>query len=391
MIEALHLRGLLSFGFQQQPALPLRALNLLIGPNGSGKSNLIDALALLRALPSDLHSLLRQRGGATEWLHRGEGGDGVASLEVVVGDKSFPAPLRYRLGFRVDEAQAALVSEDLQTRDQDPQGQPGMLLSVFEGEGNIKVFDPVAPPRWRELTSWNPRQPALQQLRDPDAYPQLTKLVELLEQIRVYQSWHFGPQTAVRLPQPADQPNHALLPDASNLGLVLNRLRKNGAVRRALQEHLRTLYEPAEDIDISVEGGTVQVFLLERGMQTPTPASRLSDGTLHWLALLALLLDPRPPPLLCIEEPELGLHPDMLPTLARLLKDAATRTQLIVTTHSDTLIAEFSDSPEDVVVCERDGSATVLRRLDREPLQHWLASYSLGHLWRTGELGGNRW
>lgn len=402
-IEALRLRGLLSFGWDET-VLPLRPLNLLIGPNGSGKSNVIDALVLLRAAPRDLHALLRQRGGAAEWLHHGEGGDGVASLEIEIGgfpgtDPRLRAPLRYRLALRIEEAQATVVSEDLQTRDPHPADQPFLFLSVAEGEGAIKSFDPSGTEqdnrfgayRWRTLDTWNPRQPVLAQLRDPLQYPQLTALSDLCEQLRIYQSWHFGPHTPARLPQPADQPNHALLPDASNLGLVLNRLRKHGATRQALRDHLRSFYEPTEDIDISVEGGTVQLFLLERGLTLPTPAHRLSDGTLRWLALLALLLDPRPPPLLCIEEPELGLHPDLLPTLAGLLKEAATRTQLIVTTHSDALVSEFSDTPEDVVVCERDGSATTLRRLEREPLQHWLERYSLGHVWRTGELGGNRW
>jgi predicted ATPase len=80
-----------------------------------------------------------------------------------------------------------------------------------------------------------------------------------------------------------------------------------------------------------------------------------------------------------------------MPTIAELLLDAAKRTQLIVTTHSDVLVSEFSDVPEAVLVCEREEDGTKMRRLDREPLRAWLDKYRLGEVWRMGEIGGNRW
>jgi predicted ATPase len=106
---------------------------------------------------------------------------------------------------------------------------------------------------------------------------------------------------------------------------------------------------------------------------------------------MALLLDPTPPPLICIEEPELGLHPDILPTIAELLIEASQRTQLIITTHSDALVSALSEYPESVVVCERDNTGTHLRRLETGKLKDWLENYTLGDVWRMGEIGGNRW
>ena len=88
---------------------------------------------------------------------------------------------------------------------------------------------------------------------------------------------------------------------------------------------------------------------------------------------------------------ELGLHPDILPAIAELLKEASERTQLIVTTHSDALVSSLSDTPESILVCERDDEGTHLRRLETEALKEWLEKYSLGELWRMGEIGGNRW
>ena len=97
------------------------------------------------------------------------------------------------------------------------------------------------------------------------------------------------------------------------------------------------------------------------------------------------------PPLVCIEEPELGLHPDVLPALADLLKEASQRTQLIVTTHSDELVDALTDTPDAVVVAERGESGTTLTRLSADKLKPWLEKYRLGQLWTRGEIGGTRW
>jgi len=95
--------------------------------------------------------------------------------------------------------------------------------------------------------------------------------------------------------------------------------------------------------------------------------------------------------LICIEEPELGLHPDVMPEISRLLLEASERTQIIVTTHSSTLVDALSDQPDAVIVCEKRNQKTQMVRLEKEPLAEWLEKYSLGELWRRGKLGGNRW
>ena len=108
------------------------------------------------------------------------------------------------------------------------------------------------------------------------------------------------------------------------------------------------------------------------------------------MCLLALLCDPDPPPLLCIEEPELGLHPDILPRLADLLIEASQRTQIIVTTHSDILVDAMTEIPESVVVCEKKEGKTSMVRLNKEELAVWFDHYRLGQLWTRGEIGGTR-
>lgn len=152
---------------------------------------------------------------------------------------------------------------------------------------------------------------------------------------------------------------------------------------------LTVLYPDITDFGTDISAGLVQLYVNEGGFVIP--ATRLSDGTLRYLSLIAVLLDPEPPPLICIEEPEIGLHPDAIPQIAELLRDASTRTQLLVTTHSEMLVDSLSDTPESVIVCEKEGGSTRLLRLDRRELSSWLERYRLGQLWLKGVIGGTRW
>ena len=171
--------------------------------------------------------------------------------------------------------------------------------------------------------------------------------------------------------------------------MVLNRLNQDAESKERLIHGLQQLYDGIADLRVNIAEGKVMLDVKEGDIRIP--ASHLSDGTLRYLCLLAILNDPDPPPLVCLEEPELGLHPDILPTVGELLIDASTRCQLIVTTHSDVLVDKLTDAPENVVVCEKHEGQTHMRRLDKDDLAGWLADYSLGQLWSSGHVGGNRW
>lgn len=95
--------------------------------------------------------------------------------------------------------------------------------------------------------------------------------------------------------------------------------------------------------------------------------------------------------MIAIEEPELGLHPDIQPFLAKILTHSAKRTQIIVTTHSRILVDALTDQPDSVIVCEKLDGRSKFEKLDGDSLKEWLERYSLGQLWSMGEIGGNRW
>jgi predicted ATPase len=191
----------------------------------------------------------------------------------------------------------------------------------------------------------------------------------------------------VRKPQPAGLPADSLSSDSRNLGLILNQLEHSGAWSE-FNGFLKRFLPRFDRYSTRIEGGTVQFYLHESGLKQPVPATRLSDGTIRFMAILAQLLSPTPPPLICMEEPELGLHPDAIALLAGLLQEASARTQLIVTTHSDALVSALTEVAESVLVCEYRGG-TVLKRVESEKLRFWLDKYRLGEIWRIGEIGGN--
>ena len=387
LIKTIKLHNLLSFG-PDTPELEMRPLNVLIGPNGSGKSNFIEAIGLLQAAPRDLAAPIREGGGIGDWIWRGEPKSTSAKVEVVVENRKGSQALRYRLGFAERGQRFELTEEQIENKSS--MGSHDKPYIYFERRGAHTVLN-YRDEKQRQLRpeEVDAEQSILAQRKDPDHYPELTYLGEAFARMRLYREWTFGRYTPPRLPQKADLPNDFLGEDGKNMGLVLNRLKRETKAKAQILEALRKLYEGVSDFDTIIEGGTVQVFFQEGDISVP--ATRLSDGTLRYLSLLAILCHPQPPPLICIEEPELGLHPDILPTLADLLREASERCQLVVTTHSDVLVDALTDTPESLVVCEKHNGGTEMRRLDKAALSDWLKDYCLGELWSKGELGGNRW
>lgn len=396
LIRSIRLENLLSYGPDSR-ALSLEPLNVLIGPNASGKSNLIEALSLLAEAPKDLQIPVRKGGGVADWLWKGSKDKTTATIDVTLHHSPGPMPLRYRLSFtetasRFDLRDEAIENEEATGAHDRPYfyyayqgGHPALNVKADTDENGGRAE------RRLQREEVSPEQSILSQRRGADSYPELTYVAGRFERMKFYREWNLGRNTSPRVPQKTDLPEDSLLEDASNLGLVLNDLQNRPDVKRQILERLRTLYDSVADVTTKIQGGTVQIFFHEKELKHPVPAPRLSDGTLRYLCLLAILCHPEPPPVVCIEEPELGLHPDVIPEVAKLLVEASARTQLFVTTHSDMLVDALTDTPEAVIVCEKVDGSTELRRLDREKLRPWLDNYRLGELWISGELGGMRW
>ena len=410
LIHKLKLSGFLSFG-PKGIDLQMEPLNVLIGPNGSGKSNFLEALSLLKSAPRDISESFR-RDGIREWLWKGQGAPETIRIGAMV---DYPPTGRLRHSLVLAERGGRPIVADEQVEPSETHADEREARSYYRPPRSEQVASMLerskleAGERSKGLRPGNrkhPRQvghyrPGTVEFADDfqpeesllscvafENHPALWHLQEQYKRIRLYREWTFGPSTAVRQSQSAHDRPDFLADDGANLALVLSHFR--GESKRRLLAALRELFDGIVDITCPVTSGSVSLFL-EEGDGRQIPASRLSDGTLRYLCLLAILLHTEPPPLVAIEEPELGIHPDVVAKVAELLVDASQRTQLVVTTHSRMLVDALSDHSSSVVVCEKEDGESRFARLDGNRLQAWLDDYSLGDLWSSGELGGNRW
>lgn len=373
LIEKIRLRNILSFGDKGEE-IELQPLNVIIGQNASGKSNLVDVIKLLRSLPQDkgLSNFISKNGGISEWIWKGSKTNDYTNIEVV-----FKRPFRrqyFSITFSEDFlSKQVLIDEEILKLKGDNEDIERTILERQEFTGSQSMLSDEFSSNRKINANW------------------IDTRVVLLRLIRNFTDLQTNRSAEIRRSQLPDAPNDFLEEDGSNLALVLNDLEHRGDTKDKIVENLKKFNPRIKDYSIKIQGGTVQLHIREQGLENSISAMRLSDGTLRYLCLLAILCHPEPPPLICIEEPETGLHPDILPTIAELMKDAATRTQLIVTTHSDILVSAFSDMPEAVLVCEKDEDGTHFKRLEADKLKSWLDEYSLGDLWLKGEIGGTRW
>ena len=214
-----------------------------------------------------------------------------------------------------------------------------------------------------------------------------------LPRMRDWHVYHFL-DTSARAPIRQAQPvrdNKALKSDGGNLAPYLRGLRER------FPDHYRKIVEtvklaaPFFDDFFYRERANDRVELewLSGGdSETILGPHQLSDGTLRFICLAVLLLQPadQQPRLILIDEPELGLHPFALTLLAEMLRNASHVGQVIVSTQSASLVSEFD--PEDVVVGERKENASTFARLDGEKLRDWLEEYELGKMWKMNIFGG---
>jgi predicted ATPase len=402
-IKSIQPVNLLSFG-PKTAEIELRNLNILIGPNGCGKSNFIEIIGFLKTLTEkEPWSRVTATGGHLEWAWKGPNKEQAYDAEFDAGIDVVCELVDEDLDEADSSYQLRLDPGGLRTRSpfairRESVGRSGISPENMKSEAEVLRED-------EEVTYPTDPRPASDVPSRPTTISQDLSLLSqrswsrllrgfkfTFARIALYRDWVFGTDSKLRALEQLGLENIYLEENANNLAHVLNHIltHESNMPGDKLRKAFRDFSNDSKDIETRIRDGYVQLRVRESS-GVSTPAARLSDGTLRWLALLTILLNPTPPPVTCIEEPELGLHPDIIPTLAGLLRDASERTQLIVTTHSSLLVDAFSDMPESICVCEKVDGATQIQRLDRERLSSWLEDYSLGQLWAKGEIGGNRW
>lgn len=398
-LQSIRLDNLLSFGEDsfERAGFEFDKLNILIGANGTGKSNLIDAIDLLRSAPDiseGYRKAIRLGGSMKEWMWKGAP-DAIGILDAVLHHPNrSDTALRHTLEVSKSSGAFQLLNESIEnsvvTTGYD---QPYVYYNYQRGRPVINEQHEHNGYARRDLKRENVESNTsiLSQYRDPERYPELTYLAEQYDKVKIYRDWTFGRKAPLRQGTPIETRDDRLEEDFSNLGRFISRMiATDPRMKRRFLEALKEVYSDITDVTVAVGNHTADLYIIERE-EWAIQASRLSDGTLRYLSILAILLDPTPPPLICLEEPELGLHSDVHLKLAELLIDASQRTQLVVTTHSHSLIDALSEHPEYVITVEKREGQSYLQRLERQTLEVWLEEQGLGQLWMEGHLGAKRW
>jgi len=380
MFDYIKIEGFRSF---MKVELEMPRLAVLIGPNGGGKSNFLDLMSLMsEAAQGQLEKGIGARGGADS-VAFGFSSFGNIFVEFRFQWDSLPN-VRFKLGFDV-----GFVSSTVQVEEviEQPTAQRTSPLSTVKRDYEGCVFR-HGDTEERKALEWR-SELAIFQVKDFSKYPAPYRLLSDIQQWTLYRDIDVGPESPVRQPELV-RPAVRLLPNGGNLSSVLY------AVQQDHEDDwddilgiLKTAYPDFVKLTVPAGGGDGKVHL--RWFERPhekqgLTANLLSDGTLKLLCLIAILKSPNPPPLICIDEPELGLHPDWIKLVAELLQDAATRTQVIVATHSPQIVAKLD--PEQVIVTEKVDGETHLTQLKTADLQSWLKDFSLAELWLSGEIGG---
>lgn len=343
-------------------SLELKPLNLLVGANGSGKSNFLAVFKLLNQLVDQrLQTFIGTSGGADELLYFGQ---------------KETDRLGIRLKFGPNEYQFALVPA------------AGDRL-VFEYE-DITFQDPGYSIPYRRSLGSGQIETRLFEDSESSSQPRISD--DVIGAIKSWRIYHFHDTSpSAQLKKSANlNDNERLRADGSNLAPFLLWMREKypehyQKIRRTIQ-----LAAPFfDDFVLRANPLNPQAMLLEwreKGSDAYFNADAMSDGTLRFICLATLLLQPELPSTILIDEPELGLHPYAVQVLASLLRSAAVETQVVVSTQSVQLINQFE--PEDILVVDRKDRQSTFTRLSRSDLGLWLDDYGMGDLWEKNLLGG---
>ena len=374
MLDKVTIKGFKSIRDVEE--LKICRVNALIGANGAGKSNFIEALAFLQAI---------RAGNLQEYVARSGGADTLLHFGTKVTDK-----IEFHVSFnkQVNQYRLTLVPTDADALYPLVPTDTDALYPLFESvifwnknRYPDEPYDESIPSRGYEAG-----------ISEPSVRGARRFVRDYLDNWRVY---HFHDTTSSS-PMKRTQDlhdNRSLRPDGSNLAAFLYLLREKhkpsyefirGTVRQIAPFFDDFILEP-----LTLNENKLRLEWKHVGSDDYFDVSSFSDGTLRFIALATLLLQPKDlrPSVILLDEPELGMHPAAIGLLAAMVKSVSVETQVILATQSPTLVDNFE--PQDVLVADRVKGATEFTRLKSGELAVWLEDYSLGELWQMGDLEGH--
>lgn len=353
-----HLNRLVIKGYKsiREYDLKLGALNVLIGANGAGKSNFISLFKLIAKMLDN-------------------------KLQLTVGTAGGPDSLLYFGRKTTDELKVELYF-----------GNNGYKCALAPTQDNRMIFN-YESLYWNMKGDWNPQSGHFETYVESQKGKGLIYdyVVPSMRNWRVYHFHDTSDSARVKQIHGVNDNNY-LREDAANLAAFLYRLQQHHPSHyQRIVKTIRLVAPFFGDFHLRPTPDNtdkIQLEWTELNQDVPFKANELSDGTLRFICLATVLLQPEEfmPSAILIDEPELGLHPYAISVLGSLMKSAAAQHQLIISTQSVELVNEFE--AEDLIVVDKEQGASTFKRLNTLDLKDWLEDYSLGELWKKNLLGG---
>lgn len=398
MITDIRLENFLSF--EDETFYLNEKQNVLVGVNGSGKSNLLKALRLVKEGVSGIglrKYVIDSLGGLDNILFKSSDKTSKFGLYFNLDCNAikkygfkFTDNVIYSIEiFKVPSTSNYYVKEKIQNKK-------GFIYLDFDnGNGVLNELDKsetyykkTALVKYDDFIE--PTELALSKIYDTDRYFALSTIRKAIGDIIVYDYFDTTPKSNIRKPMlPTSEKR--LLPDGTNLPQILNTIKINHkSSYNKIVEMLNEVNAKFKGFDFNFIGGNIELMLEEDGLNSSVHVNSVSDGTLRYLCLLSILFNPDRGALICIDEPEVGLHPDMISNIGNSIIEASSNSILIISTHSENLLNSFEI--ENIRVFEKDDrNSTKISCYEKKDFEGWYENFSVGKMWRQGDLGGNRW
>lgn len=387
------------FSFNEIHTIELNeGVNLLLGINGSGKTSFINAIRLLsEGVAGDgLVKLIQEQWGGVSQIANSNGANNAKGFRIsytfdykklnkLGGRDLFKSDVEYYIRIIKSGETGYFLSERVFDDEY-------TYLHFFDGLGNI--YTRIKGSKY-ELQKYeggdiSDKELALRQINDYKHYPHIYILHKAIKSIAVYNSFNVEEGSKIRSLTEFSTDNR-LRRNGANLTQMLNKLKLDYTFYfERLEEEFKNVNPNFKGIEIANLFGQSYLSLREKNMSRVIGAMHISDGTLRFLLLESIFYNPLRGGFVAIDEPERGLHPDMIRSIAEMIKYAAKESQIIVATHSPHLLNQFE--LEDVLVFEKDeNNSTIVKKVSEDDFPDWEGDFLPGQMWLLGQIGGKRW
>lgn len=404
MLKSVILKDFFSFKGEVQISLN-QGINVLLGINGSGKTSFINALRLLSEGVSGIgvETLIQTQWGGYSQVVNCSGRDKPENIQITYifnyqmvntcnKTSVFHSDVYYQITIHPLGTTDYYLDERLWTEHNSEEGKKFVYLDFHNGQGRLSKRQKDGNVSFQDYTNGDisGRELVLKQISDPIQYLPIYTVKKAIESISVYSSFDTGESSKIRRVSEYSSATR-LWKNGENLTQILNDLKNNHSLDfENIEETLHNVNPNYKNIEINNITGQAYLSLREKNLDKTIGALHISDGTLRFLLLEAVFLNPNRGLFVAIDEPERGLHPDMIRSVAEMIKKVSKTTQFIIATHSPNLLNQFE--LQDVLVFEKNQiNATTVKNLSECVFYDYEGDLLPGQLWLNGEIGGKRW